>query len=370
MSMTFRRPVLAMAGALLAVAFLLVPVSPTSAKPAIAETQVVFAGFDLCAHIPTQIGTAACNLTIGHDSIIPSPSDVLGAAGNAAGSVAESVGDTATMAFFRTLAKLIDVSVVSSLEGYATGMNERTTPSLGDPWYTSIYAVTYAVSIAAAILFGIMALIRSARDVDVGGALKAPVLIGVMIAAGGFVASVVDLGIYTFDYQLAPAVMKDLESEIRSAVQMLQEISLSEHRYDVVVVGPLVLGFFGAIGGVALEFVFWFRKFALYAVPIWWLWAFALYISGSEEGQAQFKKANYGAIGLISLKLLAAGMLRIGVNSMLSGGQSGDGFFVASFIMIATPFVIWSAIRALIKYDPQPTQKIKVITKIIKMVSP
>lgn len=316
----------------------------------------------ICKVATDPVSTAGA--VIGSIPGIPDPTKLVGNALSAAGNAIVK-----PLLFSITSAEADAVG--TALQGEARAVNATTQTNLTADWYKKQYVVVFGMAVLLAVMMfftrvGTAAYNQDAAGVGLGSAHFLAFLIG-----GGLLPGVVGTAVLYLDNQVAPAFMNSAGA---SATQILDRLpnDINQNLSTIDSLGalllPLIILFFGVIGWVLLELMFFFREGMLYLVTASTVVLWGLYVSGRRSSDALFNNSVLLLITLMFFKVIAAFILVISLG--LFGSQEGlQPVILGTVMLLMMPFLLWMTYQARhnIRFVPLDTMRGQVSRQLMRV---
>jgi hypothetical protein len=316
----------------------------------------------ICKAAADPIGTTGA--AIGSIPGIPDPTDVIGSAVSAAGNAIIK-----PLLFSITSAEADAVG--QALKAEAKAVNATTQTNLTADWYRKQYEVVFGMAVIIGLMMfftrlGSAAYRQDAAGVGAGSAHFLGFLIG-----GALLPGIVGTAVQFLDNQVAPAFMNNAGA---SATQILDRLpnDINHNLTTVNSLGalllPLIVLFFGVVGWVLLELMFFFREGMLYLVTASTVVLWGLYVSGRQAGSAVFNNSILLLITLMFFKVIAAFILVISLG--LFGSQEGiQPVILGTVMLLMLPFLLWMTYQARhnIRFVPLDSMRGQITRQLVRV---
>jgi hypothetical protein len=299
--------------------------------------------FNVCSFDPDPITRSLCNKTPLKGVNIPGLPDPT--------SIIKDVGKALLGPLLQQLAQYEADAVVKTLSNEADYINKGSTPQLTAQWFKTQYAVVFGIAVLIAIflLYG-----QTAAGVfhqEPGEVVAAWVKFVAFILIGGVLPLFVAAIVKVVDGPITAGYLAQGTTAANSSLSKIED-SLTNH-LDVVraVLLPIVILFFGLIGGVLSALLLALREGALYLFTASEVISLALWVGNRWTGKA-FTQNTMALIGMILLKPILALILNIGLGML--GANQGDPVIYGALVCLLIPFVGYAAYKRIAHHDIQP----------------
>jgi hypothetical protein len=339
--------------ALLAVFIVISPVGVSIATPAPAHA----ISLDPCSLIPDKTAREICDGTLKNvgGNLTGLPGVPLPGLGDVTGAVANQVLTPLLNQFTKAEAD----AVISVLGNQVDFVNKSTTPVFSSDWFIRQYALVFGLGAFVALFLFVTRLGVDVKNMDLAGLANTfistiaffiigsllPLMVGAIVKFTDGVLTPDLLSVAGID---APTTLKNLENAMSH--------SLTESGLAILL--PLIVLFFGVIGGVLVEFELIFREAGLYVFTAAASIGLALAV-GREWTMESAQRIFMGLIGLILLKPLVAFVLMVGFGILLDPSSTEEPFFLAAVMCLLAPFISWATYKRIANHNVQVTPALK-----------
>jgi hypothetical protein len=311
----------------------------------------------VCTFLPDPISRAVCKKTpINKLSFpgIPTPS-----------SIAKSAAKAILKPLLQEAAKE-EANAVSSVLNTELGfINSHTTPALSADWFTTEYEAVFGIAVFVALYMFFGRFTVGVKNQDFGELGITFASIVAFLVGAGLIPAIVSGLVKAADGPFTKGWLNLAGQTAESKLKVIENALTNDFNAASItaIFVPLLLLFFGLIGGILSILLLFLRDGALYLFTASEVLTFALWVGG-PLGYGAFAKNTKALFGLILLKPIMAFILVVGIQ-IFTSGQGVDAFILGSLICLMVPFIGYTAYKRISGHEVQAGRHAKRVSSTI-----
>lgn len=295
---------------------------------------------DICKGATDPVGTA-----IGAIPGIPNPTELIASAGN-----------VLVKTFLEQLVGAEADAVAAILRSELEFINSSTTPDVTASWFATQYELVFGMAVIIALFGFFLRGGLGVKDQDPGEIAKGGFALVVFLVGGMFLPVIVAGLVHVFDGVMAPEWMNVAGASANKSIDGLSDTLVktfvSPGNIVVPIFMPLIILFFGAIAGVIVEIILYFREGLIYLLTAAEVAALAMFVGGRWTIQA-FKRTTLALVGLIPLKLIMAIIFTFGTLLIGNANKAADSAILGTVMLLLLPVATLWAYRVISQHNVQ-----------------
>lgn len=300
---------------------------------------------DKCDFIPDPGVATFCKIGKGLNggkpiTGVPTPGKILN-------QVAGSAIDSALQDFTKAEAK----AVSAVLGKMMSAINNHTVPSINAEWFAAQYAILFGMAVFLALGLGLARAATGIKNQDAGEVVSAFGGILGFLLLGGLIPLIVDGAVHVLDGTVTGGFLDLISQSLKNSLVDMEHNLTDVNVVDAVLI-PMLILLVGVVMGIVTLLELYLREGALFVFTAAEIFGLALYVGGRWTKSA-FNRISFGLGGLISLKLVMAIILSLGIGLLGSGSGGSDPVILGSITCLMVPVLSYGYYKLVTKHDPQ-----------------